>query len=112
MRRRRVRAEKEAELERSRRARKLREQLEAAKSKSAFITARNSSCGKVMFSQACVIPSVKGGDVFQHAMGQAGGCIQACSGAGGGQCVSLHAMGQAGGGVSLHAMGQARGGVS
>ena len=38
LRRRRVRAEKEAELERSRRARKLREQLEAAKSKSAFIS--------------------------------------------------------------------------
>ena len=26
-----------------------------------FITARNSSCGKVMFSQVCVIPSVHGG---------------------------------------------------
>ena len=26
-----------------------------------LVTARNSSCGKVMFSQACVIPSVYGG---------------------------------------------------
>ena len=26
-----------------------------------FITARNGSCGKVMFSQVCVIPSVHGG---------------------------------------------------
>ena len=58
LRRRRVRAEKEAELKRNRRARKLREQLEAAKSKSAFITARNSNREKVMFSQASVIPSV------------------------------------------------------
>ena len=44
-----------------------------------LVTARNSSCGKVIFSQACVIPSVHGeggvypsmqwGCVSQHAMG-------------------------------------------
>ena len=35
-----------------------------------FITARNSSCGKVMFSQAYVIPSVHGGGL------PGGVCIQ------------------------------------
>ena len=41
------------------------------------ITSRNSSCGKVMFSQAYVILSV-GGGVSQHAMGQ-GLRIPACN---------------------------------
>ena len=36
-------------------------------------------CGKVMFSQACVIPSVHRGCIPQHAMGQ-GVCIPACNG--------------------------------
>ena len=35
-----------------------------------IFTARNSSCGKVMFSQACVILSVHRGGVTQHALGQ------------------------------------------
>ena len=58
-----------------------------------LVTARNSSCGKVIFSQACVIPSVHGGGgggvagvypsmqwgrLPQHAMGV---CIPACNGA-------------------------------
>ena len=34
-----------------------------------FITVRNSSCGKVMFSQACVKNFVQGG-VSQHTLGQ------------------------------------------
>ena len=47
-----------------------------------FITVRNSSCGKVMFSQACVKNSVQGG-VSQHVLGQTSS----------GQ-VSQHALGQ------------------
>ena len=40
-----------------------------------LVTARNSSCGKVIFSQACVIPSV-------HGWGWGwGACIPACNGA-------------------------------
>ena len=35
-----------------------------------FITVPNSSCGKGMFSQACIKNSVHGGGVFQHALGQ------------------------------------------
>ena len=47
-----------------------------------IFTARNSSCGKVMFSQACVIPSVhKKGGISQHATRQGG-------------CVSQHAIGK------------------
>ena len=35
-----------------------------------LITVRKRSCGKVMFSQACVKNSVHGGCVSQHALGQ------------------------------------------
>ena len=47
-----------------------------------IFTTRKSSCGKVMFSQACVIPSVWGDGVSLHAMGQAEVCILACNGVG------------------------------
>ena len=47
-----------------------------------IFTTRKSSCGKVMFSQACVIPSVWGDGVSLHAMGQAEVCIPACNGVG------------------------------
>ena len=35
-----------------------------------IFTARNSSCGKVMFSQTHAMNSVHGGGVSQHAMGR------------------------------------------
>ena len=47
-----------------------------------IFTTRKNSCGKVMFSQACVIPSVWGDGVSLHAMGQAEVCIPACNGVG------------------------------
>ena len=37
---------------------------------SILVTTRNSSCGEVMFSQACVKNSVHGGGVSQHSFGQ------------------------------------------
>ena len=63
-----------------------------------FVTACNSSCGKVMFSQACVIPSV-------HREGV--GVIPACNGMGvsargclpGGGCVCPGGVSARGGGV-------------
>ena len=52
-----------------------------------LITVCKSNCTTVMFSQACVIPSVH----------RVGGCIPACKGWG--MCVSQHTIGQ--GGVCL-----------
>ena len=49
-----------------------------------FVTARNSSCGKVMFSQVCVIPSVHMGGL--HPGGSAWGFASRAS-AWGGVCI-------------------------
>ena len=56
-----------------------------------IFTARNSSCGKVMFSKACVIPSVHRGSVY----------IPTCNGTG-----AVYPSMQWGRGVSQHAMGR------
>ena len=56
-----------------------------------LVTVRNSSCGKVIFSQACVKNSVHGG------------CIPACTGQGD-VYPSMHWAGV--GGVSQHALGR------
>ena len=81
--------------------------------RSSFITARNSSCGKVMFSHVCIIPSVHGGGGGVAYMAR--GCMHGREGmCGEGVCGGGHARqevcGRAGavvgGGVRGHCSGR------